>query len=159
MTGHSAVIRRYTDDRLTVIMLANLDDGGFGIDAMSKHIAGMYVPGVDVHSLTPASGADAAETARVRAALTSIGAGVEHEAAPGLATRLPPPVRERIAAALPSTAAFESLGGEQVGAGHFNLDANLARLAWYRARTSEGERYFTVRLSREGRLLGVIVED
>ena len=36
---------------------------------------------------------------------------------------------------------------------------NLARLAWYRARTPEGERYLTVRLSREGRLLGVIVED
>ena len=159
VTGHSAVIRRYTDDRLTVIMLANLDDGGFGIDAMSKHIAGMYVPGVDLHSLTPASGTDAAETARVRAALTSIGAGAEHDAAPGLAKRLPLPVRERIAAALPSTAAFESLGGEQVGAGHFNLDPDLARLAWYRARTPEGERYFTVRLSREGRLLGVIVED
>ena len=41
VTGHSTVIRRYTDNRLTVIMLANLDDGGFGIDAMSKRIAGM----------------------------------------------------------------------------------------------------------------------
>ena len=91
--------------------------------------------------------------------MTSIGAGLEHEAAPGLAARLPPPVRERIARALPATAVFESLGQEQVGAGHFNLDPQLARVAWYRARTPEGERYFTVRLSAEGRLLGVIVED
>ena len=53
VTGHSAVIRRYVDDRVTVIMLANVDDGGVGIDAMSKHIAGMYVPGTDLHSLPP----------------------------------------------------------------------------------------------------------
>ena len=30
VTGHSSVIRRYVDDRVTVIMLANLDDGGLG---------------------------------------------------------------------------------------------------------------------------------
>ncbi len=83
VTGHSAVIRRYVDDRVTVIMLANLDDGGVGIDAMSRHIAGMYVPGADIHSLAAKAGGSAERIAQVRAVLTSIGAGVEHERAPG----------------------------------------------------------------------------
>ncbi len=42
VTGHSAVIRRYVDDRVTVIMLANVDGGGLGIDAMSRPVAAGY---------------------------------------------------------------------------------------------------------------------
>ena len=159
VTGHSSVIRRYVDDKVTVIMLANLDDGGFGIDAMSRHIAGMYVPGVDVHSLTPKTGGSAERTAQVKAVLTSIGAGVEHDQAPGLATRLPPPVRERIAAAVKTATAFEWMGDETFGSYHFNADPRVTNVSWYRARTPEGFRYLTVRQTREGSIVGVIIED
>ena len=140
VTGHSAVIRRYVDDRVTVIMLANVDDGGFGIDAMSRHIAGMYVPGV-------------------RAVLTSIGNGVEHERAPGLAARLPAPVRARIAAALESSNSLEWLGDETLGPRHFNADPTVTTLSRYRVRTAPGFRYFTIRQAADGRVIGVIVED
>lgn len=34
--GFSAVIRTYTKERVSVIMLANLEDGAFGVDAISK---------------------------------------------------------------------------------------------------------------------------
>ena len=46
VTGHSAVIRRYVNDRVTVIVMANLDDAGAGVDAISKRVADLYVPGV-----------------------------------------------------------------------------------------------------------------
>jgi CubicO group peptidase (beta-lactamase class C family) len=159
VTGHSAVIRRYVDDRITVIMLANLDDGGFAIDAMSRHVAGMYVPGADVHSLTPKPGAAAERNAQVKAVLKSIGAGVEHARAPGLAARMPAAVRERIAAALQTATTFEWLGDESLGSGHFNADPSVTTLSRYRAGTTVGYRYFTIRQSREGSFIGVIVED
>ena len=125
VTGHSAVIRRYVDDRVTVIMLANLDDGGVGIDAMSRHIAGMYVPGADIHSLPAKAGGSAARTAEVKAVLASIGNGVEHPQAPGLATRLPAPVRARIATAMQTATTFEWLGDETLGPRHFNADPTV----------------------------------
>jgi CubicO group peptidase (beta-lactamase class C family) len=159
VTGHSAVIRRYVNDGVTVIMMANLDDGGFGIDAMSKRIADMYVPGVDIHGLAPKPDPAVSDTARLRTALTAIGAGREDERAPGLASRLPQPVRDRIAAAMRTASSFDYLGEETVGDGHFNLDRNLARNRWYRAKTADGMRYFTMRLARDGRLLGVIIEE
>ena len=87
--------------------------------------------------------------ARLRRILTSIAAGVEDDNAPGLATRLPPAVRERIGAAVRTSLAFEYLGEERIGEGHFSLDPAIARVRWYRARTPDGMRYFTVRLSRE----------
>lgn len=160
VTGHSSVIRRYVNDHLTVIMLANLDDGGFGIDAMSKRISDMYVPGVDLRGLTVMKDADARHVADIRRAVTTIAAGEEGPGiAPGLGARLPTPVKQRIAAALESATAFESLGGEAVTDAHFNLDPALVRQEWYRAHSPSGIRYFTIRLDSEGRVLGVLIEE
>ena len=145
VTGHSAVIRRYDDDRVTVIMLANLDDGSFGIDAMSKRIADIYVPGVDLRGLPAAKNADAAHVAGIRKGMTI--------------AKLPEPVRQRVASLLASATAFESLGGEAMTESHFNLDPALARLEWYRARTPSGTVYFTVRLDAAGQVIGVVIED
>ena len=52
VTGHSAVIRRYVDDGVTVIVLANLDDGGAwrrrDEQAHRRHVcAGRRHPGPD----------------------------------------------------------------------------------------------------------------
>ena len=55
--------------------------------------------------------------------------------------------------------AFEFLGEELVGSSHFNLDPALAKLRWYRAVTPAGMRYFTLRLSADGKLLGILIED
>jgi CubicO group peptidase (beta-lactamase class C family) len=160
VTGHSAVIRRYVNDGVTVIVLANLDEGGgFAVDAMSKQIANMYVRGVVVQGLEPSVDPKPSDSARLRAAVIAVGAGNETPEAPGLATRLPPAVRERIASAMTSATAFEYLGEERVGAGHFNLDPALATNRWYRVTTPSGARYLTLRLSSSGTLLGVLIED
>lgn len=160
VTGHSSVIRRYVNDHVTVIMLANLDDGGFGIDAMSKRIADMYLPGVDLRGLTVIKDADPRHVAEIRRAVTTIAAGGDGPGiASGLGARLPAPVKQRIAAAIESATTFESLGGEAVTDAHFNLDPALVRQEWYRARTPAGIRYFTIRLDSDGRVLGVLIED
>jgi CubicO group peptidase (beta-lactamase class C family) len=47
VAGYSAVIRRYVNDGITVIALANVDEGGgFAIDAIARGVANVYVPGV-----------------------------------------------------------------------------------------------------------------
>ncbi len=55
--------------------------------------------------------------------------------------------------------AFEWLGDESLGPRHFNADPTVTTLSRYRARTADGFRYFTLRQSRDGHVLGVIVED
>jgi hypothetical protein len=160
VTGYSAVIRRYVKDGLTVILLANLDDGAFGIDAMSKRIADMYVPGVAIQGLAPVAEIDGRETARLRTAIAAIAAGADSpDAVTGLAARMPEAVRNRIAATLGEATAFEYLGEERVTDGHFNPDPALARNRWYRATTAAGMRYVTVRLTAESRVAGVAIED
>jgi hypothetical protein len=133
VTGYSAVIRRYVDERVTVIVLANADEGGgFAVDAMSKAIADMYVPGVAFPSLTPNTDPEAGAIERWRGVLTSVANGLEHPDAPGLAQRLPAPVRARLGAALgtgtPAAAKLEFLGEERVTDRHFNLDPAVVAL-------------------------------
>ena len=94
----------------------------------------------------------------MKAVLASIGAGTEHSRAPGLATRLSPAIRERIAAALRGATAFEWLGEESLGARHFKADPKMTRVSWFRARTADGIFYFTVRLADDGTILGVVVD-
>jgi hypothetical protein len=152
------VIRRYDTDRVTVIVLANRDDGG-GVDAISRRIAGLYVSGADIHGLAPVPDPAPDESARLRKTLATMAGGVEDPAAPGLAARVPREVRDRIAAAVGPGSTFELLGDEAVGRGHFNLDPSLARIRRYRAGTPRAPRYLTIRLAADGRVLGVIVED
>ncbi len=151
VTGHSAVIRRYVDDRVTVIMLANLDDGGFGIDAMSKRIADMYVPGVDLRGLSVAKDADARHVADIRRAVKIIADGGDGPGiTPGLGARLPAPVKQRITATLTAATSFESLGGEAVTGAHFNLDPAVVRQEWYRVQTESGFKYLHRAVRRRG---------
>jgi CubicO group peptidase (beta-lactamase class C family) len=159
VTGHSAVIRRYDDDRVTVIVLGNVDDGGQAVDAMSKRIADIYVPGVAIQGLKARPDPRPAETARLRKALEDVSAGTETDVAPGLAGRLPAPVRERIATALAANKPLEYLGEERVDEQHFTLDPALATNRWYRTVTPHGLRYFTLGLSASATLLGALIED
>ena len=92
-------------------------------------------------------------------AVRSVGAGTPTAAAPGLAEGLPAPVRERIAAALNTATAIESLGDERIGPRHFVGNPEIARLRRYRAHTPAGARYLTLQLSSSATLLGVIIEE
>ena len=76
-----------------------------------------------------------------------------------VARRLPASARERIAAALRANKPLEPLGEENVDDSHFNLDPVLATNRWYRTVTPAGVRFFTLRLSATGTLLGALIEE
>jgi D-alanyl-D-alanine carboxypeptidase len=160
VAGYSAVVRRYVHDGVTVIALANVDEGGgLAIDAISKGVANLYVPGVVVQGLEPRADADREETTRLVAALQSVEAGAATADAPGLVERLPPSVRDRLRGVIRSGNRIESLGDERIGPRHFVANPAIVRLRRYRVRTSEGLRYLTVQLAATGTIMGVIIEE
>jgi D-alanyl-D-alanine carboxypeptidase len=159
VAGYSSVIRRYVGEGVTVIVLANLNDGGgAAVDAISKGVANLYVPGVVIHGLQPRPDHDPAETARLLSALRAVAAGAATADAPGLAERLPAAARERLANVLGTMAAIDSLGEERVGPRHFVANPAVVRLRRYRVRGASGASYLTLQLAEGGTLLGAIVE-
>lgn len=159
VTGHSAVIRRYVNDGVTVIVLSNLNDDAAAVDAISKRIADRYVPGVDFYSLRPVANQKDPEWASMRKTLESVAAGTETGQAPGLAARLPAQVRERLANTLRTATSFEYLGDERIGATHFSRDPLMITFRRYRAVTPAGMRYLTLGLAASGVLRRVVIED
>ncbi len=157
VAGYSAVIRRY-DEGVTIILLANLDDGAAGVDAISKHLAGLYLPGASLESMPPRPEPAAGDGNELAKILASIAAGQDHPRAPGLATQLPPAARQRIAAVATPQTPLEYLGDERLTDRHFNLDPNVHTVRRYRSRTNGGFRYLTIRLSDDGTIRGVTVE-
>ncbi|MEO7275521.1 MAG: serine hydrolase domain-containing protein [Vicinamibacterales bacterium] len=159
VTGHSSVIRRYVDDGVTVIVMANLGDDGLAVDAISKRVVDMFVPGTAVQGLRPVADREPAESARLQTVIAAVAAGMEDPGAPGLAARLPAAVRARIGAAMSAATTFEPLGEERVNELHFNLDPALTTIKWYRVATPAGMRYLTLRLSATRALLGILIEE
>ena len=158
VAGHSAVIRRY-DEGVTVIVLGNLNDDGLAVDAISKHIADIYLPGTALAGLKPLPDTHTAETAKLKTALAAVASGSD---APGvvngLGQRLPAVARERLASALSPSVRLEFLGDERLTPYHFNTEPAVVRVRRYRATTREWTRYLTIRLAADGTVRGVLVE-
>jgi CubicO group peptidase (beta-lactamase class C family) len=160
VAGYSAVVRRYVDDGVSVLLLANVDDGAAGVDAIARRVADMFVKGAAIQGLSPIAQPDAVDTARIRASIISLAGGADDSGAvPGLAARFNPALRARLGAALSRATAFDALGGETIGEQHFMLDPSIASVRWYRLATPQGPVFLTVHLTREGRVARVGIEE
>lgn len=140
-------------------MLANLNDDVLGIDAMSKRIAEMYLPGVCIQDMkVQARDADPSGTLEIRRALAAVAAAKDPPGFGRGLERVCPHRYGRESERWRRLQGVEWLGDEAVSAYHFNLDPELVCLRRYRIRMSgEGGpqvQLMTVRLSGNGTVLG-----
>lgn len=160
VAGYSAVVRRYVDDKISILLLANLEDGAFGVDDLSKRIADMQIPGAAIQGLTPKPEADVASSTAFIATLRALSTGQDESGAvSGLGPKINPANRQRLATATAANARLEYLGGEPIGAGHFMLDPSIADVRWYRATAGDRRVYLTIHRTREGRIARLATED
>ncbi len=161
VAGYSAVVRRYVDAGVTVILLTNFEDGGVGVDEISKRVADTYVPGAAIQGLSPRPDPDGAASSQLAASLAALAKGQDdpHVVA-GLGARINAENRRRLAIATAAGARLEYLGEEAVGAWHFMLDPAIVRVRWYRVTASDARRiYLTVHSTRDGALARVATEE
>jgi D-alanyl-D-alanine carboxypeptidase len=152
--GYSAVVYHYPDDRLTVVALANLDDGAFGVDTMVQWVANSYVPGVWLPGLKPQPDPDPGVTRALVDALKSIaGGGNPDLLTPAVRAALSPALRAATASRLQAQTAFEFIGEERCGQSHFVLDPDVDRFRRYRMVTGGRTVYYTFNLTRDGKVV------
>jgi CubicO group peptidase (beta-lactamase class C family) len=73
--GYTTYIARYVDDKLTVVVLTNLDASHSSPGKVAHHVAGLYVPAVMPPELKPIEDKEPQVTAFVRQTLENIAAG------------------------------------------------------------------------------------
>ncbi|WP_240907016.1 serine hydrolase domain-containing protein [Paludisphaera rhizosphaerae] len=149
--GFSTEIARFLDDRLTIIVLTNLEGGHAG--EMARKIAGLVVPALVEKPLEPIADADEAATKRLRGVLE---AAVKGEADPDLfaeaaKTALVPRIKET-AGKLPdfgALKAFQLVERKEVG--------ETLRLRYRAAFANETVRASFV-LDKAGKVAGLMIQ-
>jgi hypothetical protein len=85
------------DDGVTVIVMANLDDAGLGVDAISKRVADMFVPGTAVQGLQPLADRDPSESGRLKKLIVALVQESRIQALPAWRRDCRPPCAQRLA--------------------------------------------------------------
>jgi len=154
VAGYSAVFYHFPDDELGVILMTNLNDGAFGVDAMAHRIADFYVPGVWLNSLTPQPDNDAKATQTIVALLRDLADGRDPSGlAPNLrASGISDARRKTVAAHVHDQTAFVFVGEERRSADHWILAPGVARIRRYRMSTGAQTVYYTFQMTEEGQI-------
>ena len=162
VAGYSAVFYHFIDDELAVILMTNLNDGAFGVDAMAHRIADFYAPGVWLNSLTAREDRDPKATQAIVALLRDLAEGREPSGlAPNLrASGISDARRKTVASHVKSQTAFVLVGDERRTQDHWILAPGVARIRRYRMSTGAKTVYYTFQLTDAGEVTQFsIVED
>ena len=49
--GFGSIVRYYPQEKITIAVIGNLEDGGFGAEYIAKRVAGFYIPGAFTGSM------------------------------------------------------------------------------------------------------------
>jgi CubicO group peptidase (beta-lactamase class C family) len=154
VAGYSAVFYHFPDDELAVILMTNLNDGAFGVDALAHRIADFYVPGVWLNSLTPRPDNDPKATETIVALLRDLAEGRDLSGlAPNLrASGISDARRKTVASHMKEQTAFVFVGEERRTVDHWILAPGVARIRRYRMTAGAKTVYYTLQLTGEGQV-------
>lgn len=146
--GFSSVFYHYPDDRLTVIVLCNIDRGD-AVNRVATRTASFFVPGLDVRSLPARTDPDPAMSKRLLEMLRDLAAARE-SGFTGPDFKLSPVRRNEIGAQLGTFKRWAFLDREDAPKG--------ARILRYKL-IGDRATYYTLSLGPDGRVESVRFED
>jgi len=157
--GFGSLIKHFPKERITIAVLGNLEDGGFGPDVIMKRIADRFIPGAYVGGMKKSIDPDPELSRRLSGLLKDIAAGENSDLLhPGYASRISPAFRKEIGEAIANSASFQFLQSEEVGADHFMLDPTIRRFVHYRL--SNGKRVvdLSFRFNQDNRIAAILID-
>lgn len=155
--GFGSGVYHFPDDKLTIAVVGNLEDGGFGAEYIIKRIAGIFAPGSFIGGLAER---DSELTAPLLSVLHDIAANRPSGLlTTGYAARIQEPFRRRVEADLKNMKSFRFLATEKIGQEHFVLDPALTTMHYFRLTTSAGPVFYHFRMDKNGKVGFIIAEN
>jgi D-alanyl-D-alanine carboxypeptidase len=158
LAGFSSVVYRYLDDKLTVVVLCNIDRWN-AVNVAAQHVAGIYVPGIGISSLVERPDPAPRRSQALLGFLEGLAQGLEPEMlAPGL--RIPPERRTMIAAHLRDLRRFVFLENEDLGErGQERFGEVIRSVCRYRIETKRNWIYYTFELTADNKVARFVPEE
>ncbi len=159
--GFGSVVRYFPNEKLTIAVIGNLEDGGFGPEYISKRIANVYIPGSYIGGLTKSEDSESSQLELVH--LELLREIAENKPSSMLtaeyAPRITPEFRESTASNLTSLLTFEFLGRERIGDDHFIFDRSLTEARYFKMSTGNRTHYYHFRCRDDGKFGAIFSEE
>ncbi len=156
--GFGSMVYYFPKDKLTVAVIGNLEDGGFGAEYIAKRVFDHYIPGSYVGGLKEIN--DTARRDRSLQILKDIAAkNGPAELSTNFATKMSDAFRTQLSDNLKQMKTFAYLGSEKIGENHFNLDPAAAEFHRFKMVLVGKTVYYNFRMNKDGKIGWIIFED
>lgn len=158
--GFGSVVRYFPKERLTIAIIGNVEDGGWGPEFISQRVANFYIPGAYLGGIKAGIDPDPKFTDQLRQLLQDIGAGKPSDMlTASYAARISADFRKQTTANLQNAKSFSFLAAENIGEDHFILDPALVKFVHYKLITGDRTLYYTFRLDKDGKVGFIVVTE
>ncbi len=158
--GFGSIVRYYPKEKLTVAVIGNLEDGGFGAEYISKRVADHYIPGAFADGMKQMPDAAPNQTQNAVQILRDIADGKTHqEMSANFAAKVSDAFRKQLGDNLKQMRSFVYLGSEKITADHFMLDATADEFVRYRMTLASKSVYYYFRMNKERKIGWIVFEE
>ena len=159
VAGFSSVFYHYPSDKLTVIVLCNIDRGN-AVNQLATRVASFYVPGLTISALPEQPDPAPKMSEALLNMLRDLAAGREPDLLlPEWRGRVPQTTRAKIAAQLSSLRRFAFLDQEKPEQGASLSGTSVAQILRYKLMSGERAIYYTFELTGDGKVARMVFEE
>lgn len=158
--GFGSIVRYYPKENITLAVIGNLEDGGFGSEYVAKRVAGFFIPGAFADGMKEAPDATPNQTQKAIQILRDIADNkCPEEMSANFAARVSAAFRKQLGENLKQMKSFIHLGREKITADHFMLDATAAEFIRYKMTLPNKKVYYYFRMNKEGNIGWIVSEE
>ncbi|MGI8788170.1 MAG: serine hydrolase domain-containing protein [Pyrinomonadaceae bacterium] len=158
--GFGSIVRYYPQEKVTVAVIGNLEDGGFGAEYIAKRVANFYVPGTFVGGLKETPDATPNQTQTYLQILKYIADNKNPEImSANFSSKVSETFRQQLGENLKQMKSFVYLGKEKITADHFVLDPAAFEFFRYKMTLADKTVYYNFRMNKDGKIGWIIPED
>ncbi len=156
--GFGAMVYYFPNNKISIAVIGNLEDGGFGAEYIIKRLSNHYIPGAFVGGLK-----EVADPDRMQDALQILNEIADNKKpeilSANFATKMPDAFRKQLAENLKQMRSFAYIGNEKIGENHFMLDPQASEFFRYKMTLASKTVYYHFRMNKDGRIGWIIFED
>ena len=157
--GFSSVFYHYPDDKLTVIVLCNIDRGD-AVNKIATRVASFYVPGLTISALPEQTDSDPKTSEGLLEMLRDLASGREPNLLlPEWRSRVPQTTRAKIAAQLSNLKRFAFLDRESLMKGADRSVTAAVQILRYKLVSGERAIYYTFEMMADGKVSRMVFEE
>lgn len=158
--GFGSIVRYYPKEDVTVAVIGNLEDGGFGSEYIAKRVADFYIPGAYVGGMKESADVTPGQTSAHLNILKDIADNkTPSQLSTNYASKISEAFRKQLTDNLKQMKSFVFLGQEKITADHFMLDPTAAEFYRYKMNLADKTVFYHFRMDKEGKIGWIVFEE